>query len=99
MSPRLFAEINGQPVPLDKCDWVHWGACGCPCGVATASSYPDEESLWRDLYPLKRDRERAQRRNPRMELMTHERYSAEVYPLMLKRCPHYGQQELPGAAS
>lgn len=48
-----------------------------------------EDDAWKIFYSLKRDRDRKQKAGYRMELLTHERYSREVYPLMRQRhCPH-----------
>jgi hypothetical protein len=85
---NLLAEIDGQHVPIAKCDWVLWGACGCPYGVTVASYAVTEEAAWRSFFDRKRDIERAQRRGDRMELMTHERWGREVMERMMARCPH-----------
>lgn len=90
----LMVELEGRTVPLNGCQYVLWEACGCPRGVSLASEHrPDpvitEDDAWRMFFDRKRDRERAQRNGLRIELMTHDRYSREVYPLMLQRtCPH-----------
>ena len=88
---RLMVEIEGRTVPLDGCDWVLFKPCGCPCGVSAAdSSIADEKAVWKDSYPIKRDRDRARRRGLRFELMSHDRCVAEVMPRMYStyRCPH-----------
>ncbi len=90
----LLAEIDGEHVPLESCDWVLWAACGCPLGVAMAASRSgavhaaDEDAAWKVLYHRKRDIERAQRRGEHMELMTHVRWGTEVMPRMKERCTH-----------
>jgi hypothetical protein len=84
----LAAQIDGVYVPLDKCDWVLWGPCGCPFGVTVASYAPAEDDAWNAFYDCKREIAKAQRRGNRLELMTHERYSREVCPRMTVRCPH-----------
>ena len=89
----IYAELDGKPVPLTNCDWVLWGACGCPFGVTVAATphavrAADEEAAWRCLYDRKRDIDRAKRQGYRVELMSHERYSREVCPRMTVRCPH-----------
>lgn len=87
---RILVEIDGAAVPLEDCDWVLRWVCGCPHGVLSARGVADEEQAWRELYDLKRDRDRARRRGDTLELVTHERYCAEVYPQMLPgyQCPH-----------
>ena len=87
-SAGLAAFIDGEYVPLSKCDWVLWGACGCPFGVTVASYAPTEDDAWKAFCDYKREIAKAQRRGDRLELMTHERYSREVYPRMTVRCPH-----------
>lgn len=92
----LMVELEDRTVQLNGCQYVLWEACGCPRGVAVASEgRPEpvitEDDAWRLFFSRKRkrDREKAQRDGLRMELMTHDRYSRDVYPLMLKRgCPH-----------
>ena len=84
----LFTVINGEHVPLGRCDWVMWGPCGCPFGVTVARSAPMEEMAWRAFYDTKREVERAQRRGNRMELMTHKRWCDEVADRMRELCTH-----------
>jgi hypothetical protein len=90
----ISAEIDGRHVPLDKCDWVLWGPCGCPFGVTVGALRDSsivnatEESAWKSFYDRKRDIERAQKRGEHMELMTHERWCAEVAGRMKTRCAH-----------
>jgi hypothetical protein len=88
VSPRLFAEIDGTPVPLDSCDWVLWGPCGCPFGLTVGRLSATEEDAWRSLYGRKREIEKAKRSGEHLELMTHERWSREVADRMKVRCPH-----------
>lgn len=84
----LFVELGGQHIRLSECDWVWWGACGCPYGVTVGRYSPTEEAAWKQFYSRKRDVGPAQRRGERMELMTHDRYRNEVVDLMRKRCMH-----------
>ena len=88
MSPRLLAEIDGAVIPLDKCDWVLWAPCGCPCGVTLASYAPTEDDAWKTLYDYKREITKAQKQGCHLELMTHERWGREVMPAMQARCTH-----------
>ena len=91
---NLLAEIDGIAVPLAKCDWVLWGPCGCPFGVTVGATptgsivQPQEEDAWKAFYDYKREIVRARRDGCRVELMTHERYCAEVLPGMRTGCPH-----------
>jgi len=88
MTGILAALIDGNAYSLAECDWVMWEPCGCPSGVCVARAYPSEGDAWKAFYDRKRDRDRAERHGARLELMTHERWGAEVMPLMKVRCPH-----------
>jgi hypothetical protein len=89
----LYAEIDGKLVPLAACDWVLWGPCGCPFGVSMAATQhgvraADEDAAWKSFYDTKREIAKAVRNGLRVELMSHEQYSREVYPRMKTRCTH-----------
>lgn len=90
MTLNLQAEVDGQMVPLRYCDWVQWAPCGCPVGVSVAGeNYAvTEADAWKVFYDRKRDAERARKKGYRMELVTHARWSAEIMPKVLTRCPH-----------
>ena len=88
---ELFARIGGEHVPLSRCDWVLWGPCGCPFGVTVARYAVTEEAAWKSFYDTKREIERARRQGRRLELMTHDRWSREVYDRMIARCTHGGE--------
>jgi hypothetical protein len=86
----LHAEIDGQMVPLSKCDWVQWARCGCPVGVTLAGEgfAVTERDAWKAFYDRKRDAHRARKFGYRMELVTHARWGAEIKALMMAPCPH-----------
>ena len=86
----LFAKIGDEHVSLTKCDWVLWGPCGCPFGVTVARYAVTEDAAWKSFYETKREIAKAVRRGDHMELMTHDRYCAEVADRMRGRCPHTG---------
>lgn len=88
-APRT-AEINGRQVRLNECDWVLWSPCGCPRGVTMARYSPTEDQAWKAFFDDWRGVAKAMQATPglRLELMTHARYSAEVYKGMLAGCPH-----------
>lgn len=88
MTTAPAAEINGHQVSLAVCDWVLWAPCGCPIGVTVARSARTEDAAWRAFYDYKREIAVARQLGARMELMTHERWSAEVMARMKARCPH-----------
>ncbi|KOU59905.1 hypothetical protein ADK57_32055 [Streptomyces sp. MMG1533] len=103
--PELMVQIDGKTFPLSNCTWITWAPCGCPCGALTAAygdrAHATEEQAWREHYPLKRDRDKYQRQGYRMELMSWDRYRAEVD--LAAKCPHVkaktSQQSLDAAAS
>jgi hypothetical protein len=88
--PELMAVIDGKPVPLTKCVWISFSACGCPFGALTAAfsdeAFATEDQALREIYPLKRDRDRFQKRGDRLELMGWDRYRQEID--LSVRCPH-----------
>lgn len=82
-------ELGGMSVALADCDWVAFAPCGCPDRVVVADVAPTEELAWQELFLPKRARDRAQQDGYRLELMTRERWAAEVMPLMRAgKCPH-----------
>ncbi|ADD40063.1 hypothetical protein [Stackebrandtia nassauensis] len=92
--PEQRVRIDGADVALGECEWVLWASCGCPNGCALADKHGGtplvtEELAWRAFYTTRRDVEDHKKRGFRLELMTRDRWSAEVYPLMLRPdCPH-----------
>lgn len=103
--PELMVQIDGKAFPLSNCTWITWAPCGCPCGALTAAfgdeAFATADQAWRQHYPLKRDRDKCQRQGYRMELMSWDRYRAEVD--LAAKCPHVkattSQQTLDAAAS
>jgi hypothetical protein len=84
----LLADLDGEHVPLTKCDWVLWGPCGCPWGVAVARYAATQDAAWKAFYDTKREIARAERQGARVELMTHQRWCDEVAERMKTRCEH-----------
>lgn len=87
--PELAVKIDNEYVPLAACDWVLREPCGCPFGVMSAANpfsgqtiAADEDAAWRAFYDTARERTKARKSGATVELMTHERYGREVYPLM-----------------
>jgi len=86
----LMVQVDGEIRPLAKCVWITRAPCGCPCGALTAAygdqAHATEEQAWREQYPLKRERDKYQRKGFRLELMSWDRYRGEVD--LAARCPH-----------
>lgn len=97
--PELMVALDdGTTALLRDCEWVFYEPCGCPCGVIDAVcagwALYDEEVAWREFFDagLKRKTaaavKQARERGVRAELMTVERYRAEVNPAMRVKCAH-----------
>lgn len=90
--PELLIRLNDQTVPLHDCCWVEWAPCGCAVSVVMAAmrdgsrALTTEDAARRQLEPRKRDRDKQIRQGYRLELMTMDRYRAEVD--LAIRCPH-----------
>jgi hypothetical protein len=60
----------------------HLGAVRLPGGALTAAfgeeAFATEDQAWREVFPLKRERDKYQRQGYRLELMSWGRYRAEV---------------------
>lgn len=85
---RLLIELEGKIVPVADCDWVLYAPCGCPIGLTVAAAAPTEDPAWESHYPRKRERDARRRDGYRMELMTRDRWAAEVMPAMRAGCQH-----------
>lgn len=87
---ELMVVIDGQTLPLKKCVWISFSACGCPFGALTAAygdtAHATEEQALRKIYPTKRERDRHAKRGDRVELMGWDRYRSEID--LSVRCPH-----------
>ncbi|WP_042174633.1 hypothetical protein [Streptomyces sp. NBRC 110035] len=90
--PELLVLIDNKPTPLHDCAWVEYASCGCAVSVAMAAmddgsrALPTEDDARRHLEPSKRARDKQIRQGDRLELMTMDRYHAEVE--LAVRCPH-----------
>ncbi|MFG1794245.1 hypothetical protein [Nocardia sp. NPDC049149] len=57
MSPTVYYEVNGEPVPATECDWVLIAPCGCECGWSLARySKNEDEAFTRSAAERKRDK-------------------------------------------
>jgi hypothetical protein len=94
VTTTVYAQISGLMVPVNDCDWVLFGPCGCPWGVATGRHHPTEEQAWEAFYEDTDDQGATDRaRGVRLELMTHARYSADVYDRIRKGCNHLPSEQ------
>lgn len=90
---ELYANVDGQMVPLTDCTWVFSRACGHPYGVLVAvipgrggRTYATEEEAWRDMYPRARDRQRRQQRGHTARLATRTALGDEFWEHMKRDC-------------
>lgn len=106
-TPVTGLDTDGGHIPLGRCDWVHWGPCGCPFGVAMAATpnitlengtvlagerIASEEIAWRGFFDSRTEEAAARKHGHRVELISHERWCSEVSALMLAGCPHRSQE-------
>lgn len=88
--PDIKVEIDGGLHALSNCTWITYRPCGCACGALTAAfgdeAFATQQQAWQELFPLKRDRDKYQRQGYRLELMSWDRYLAEVD--LTAKCPH-----------
>jgi len=92
---RVLVEIEGAQFDLKDCEWVFLDKCGCAFACSHADS-PVEEEAWRDMWPLKRDRDRRQARGVTAVLVSKRRWREEYMPHMRLdwKCPHPHKQTL-----
>lgn len=90
---ELYANVDGEMVPLTRCDWVFSYACGHPFGVLLAEIpgpagrvYSTEEQAWKEHYPRARDRQAAQRRGVTVRLAVHASLDDEFWRWMKDGC-------------
>ncbi|WP_405531595.1 hypothetical protein OG592_27315 [Streptomyces avidinii] len=79
----LLVQIDDQTLPLSKCVWVEYRPCGCPCGVMNADwgddmVYATEEQARREMYPLKRERDKSIKQGFALKLLTFTNYRDTV---------------------
>lgn len=98
MTELMVRLDDGQTVPLADCEWVFYEPCGCPRGVMAAvildRPMHDEDTAFYEFFDdgykrttaaaVKRER----KRGVTAELMSVERYRAEVNPRLRGKCPH-----------
>ena len=74
----LRVEVDGKTVPIDECNWAIYRPCGCLRGVLMAEGFPTEEGAWKQFFDKKKAREQARKQGVKIELVTHERWKAEL---------------------
>ncbi|MFD8949404.1 hypothetical protein ACFV0B_11175 [Streptomyces xanthophaeus] len=79
----VLVQIDDETLPLKDCVWVGRRPCGCPCSVMTADwgdgdVFATEHQAWQELYPLKRERDRAIKKGFTLELVTFAHYRESV---------------------
>jgi hypothetical protein len=90
--PELLARIGDQTVPLHDCCWVEYAPCGCPVSFVMAAlkdgshTVATEDDARRRIEPNQRTRDKQIRQGYRLELMTIDRYRAEID--LTVRCTH-----------
>lgn len=81
----------GLPPQSERRHWIFHDPCGCPFGLTEYRPRVDSPSkAWKDMYDRQRERDAAVDRGVTVELVDHDRYVREVYPLMRSsyQCPH-----------
>jgi hypothetical protein len=90
---ELHANIDGQMVPLAKCDWVFSQPCGHPFGVLLAVppgeppvACATEEQAWQQMYPTARSRKALRERGVTARLAVHAALGDEFWQQMQDGC-------------
>lgn len=81
--PTITVELNGQHVPLTECCWIQRATCGCVVTVSTAAVpggrvLATAEQAHANSVPSKRERNRDIKEGLTWELITFDRYRAEI---------------------
>lgn len=83
---------------MNPTHWVFRWRCGCPFGLTDGAS--SQSQAWRLFYETQRARDVATDMGVTVEPMSHDRYTAEVYPKLLsgEPCPHQWVLRIPAPA-
>jgi hypothetical protein len=88
---QVAAHAAAEAVPggRTRTQWVFREACGCPLGVLEGSQAETEDDAWVEMYGHS-DAAAWRARGVTAEHMPHDRYVADVCPMMMSgyRCPH-----------
>jgi hypothetical protein len=91
VSVPIKVELDGQLVALADCCWIHLRPCGCIAGVLAAAfgdeAFAAKEQALKEMFPLKRDRDRYTKPGWQFELVTFEQYKAR-FGVDAWKCPH-----------
>lgn len=74
---ELYANVDGQMVPLADCIWVFSHRCGHPFAVLVADRWPTEEQAWQGFYETARERDAARKRGVQATLANTETIRAD----------------------
>lgn len=79
----ILVQIDGKTLPLANCVWVEYRPCGCPCSVMNADwgddmVYATEEQARREMYPLKRERDKAIKQGFKLEIVPFDHYRKAI---------------------
>lgn len=76
---------DGQEIPVHQGEWVFWTPAGYPEGCCYASVVPSDDPTVAARYFWRKDAPAKLAAGYRPELMTRDRWAAEVMPRMLNR--------------
>lgn len=85
MSARKLITIEGEQMPYDQGEWVVYDPQGAPsgCMLTSARTGDDPVAAAREFWGDSKTAMERLTRGYRIELMTRERWSREIYPQML----------------
>ena len=100
IAPKVSGKLPPRVPQEQRTQWVFRLPCGCPVGLVegtrivkqrpvTVATLTEDEA-WDRFADTRAEERDLRRRGVVAEHMSHARYSAEMYPLMLARCPHGG---------
>jgi hypothetical protein len=94
--PDLKVEIDGVFVSLAACCWVVTKPCGCIASVMTAAfgdeAFATKEQALKEMWPLKKERDRYTRPGWEIQLITFEDYKVRYGDPDAWKCPHTKQK-------
>lgn len=85
---ELMVTIDGETLPLDKCDWLWIDPVGHVIGAALAGNLPREEEAYAEFENTSNGRRLQRSWGFRMELIDHRRFGELATPCMTGKCDH-----------